>query len=90
MTTAERKSDFKLTAHTPYLALMGELWDVSSENTGKNDRVITALHYIRYLPCILQSWPGKNSPDPFSGLLETTGCIVQNVKCACVIPVMTC
>ena len=29
MTAAERQSDLELTTHTPYLALMGELWGIS-------------------------------------------------------------
>ena len=36
MTAVERKSDFKLTRHTPYLALMGELCGVSWEDLGEN------------------------------------------------------
>ena len=34
MTAAQRKSDFKITTHTPYLALTGELWDVYCEDLG--------------------------------------------------------
>ena len=36
MTRAERKPDFKITTHTPYLALTGELWGVYRENLGEN------------------------------------------------------
>ena len=37
---AEHESDLKLTRDTPYLALMGELWGVSSDDIGEN-----WLHY---------------------------------------------
>ena len=40
MTAAERKSDFKLTTDTPYLALTDELWGVFCKDSGKN-----WLHY---------------------------------------------
>ena len=40
MTTAEHKSDFELTKYIPYLALLGELWDVFCENFWKK-----WLHY---------------------------------------------
>ena len=36
MTESEHKSDFKLTTDTPYLALMGKLWDVYCEDSGEN------------------------------------------------------
>ena len=36
MTAAERKSDFKLTTDTPYLALTGDLWGVYYENFEEN------------------------------------------------------
>ena len=36
MRTVERKSDFKLTTDTPYLALTGELWAVHCEELGEN------------------------------------------------------
>ena len=36
MTTAERKSDFKLKKDTTYLALAGELWGVYYEDLGEN------------------------------------------------------
>ena len=36
MTAAERKSHFKLTTHTPYLALTGKLWGVYYEDFGAN------------------------------------------------------
>ena len=34
--TAERKSDFKLTTYTQYLALTGELLDVCGDEYGEN------------------------------------------------------
>ena len=36
MTAAERKSDFKLTIDTPYLALTGELLGVYCVDLGEN------------------------------------------------------
>ena len=36
MIATERKSDFKPTTHTPYLALTGKLWGVYYENLEKN------------------------------------------------------
>ena len=36
MAAAERKSDFKLTTDTPYLALTGERWGVYCEYFGEN------------------------------------------------------
>ena len=36
MTATERKSDFKLTTDTPYLALKVELWGVCYENFEEN------------------------------------------------------
>ena len=36
MTAAERKSDFKLTKVTEYIALTGELWGVYYENFKEN------------------------------------------------------
>ena len=36
MTAVERKSDFKLTTDTPYLALPGEPWGVHCEKLGEN------------------------------------------------------
>ena len=36
MTATERKSDFKLTTGTPYLALTGELWGVYYEKFEEN------------------------------------------------------
>ena len=36
MAAAERKSHFKLTTDTPYLALTGELWGVYCEDLGEN------------------------------------------------------
>ena len=36
MTMVERKSDLKLTKHTPYLALTGELWGDFCEVFGEN------------------------------------------------------
>ena len=36
MVVAERKSDFKLTTDTPYLALIGELWGVCCKDIGEN------------------------------------------------------
>ena len=36
MTVTERKSDFKLTTDTPYLALTGELWGAYYENFEEN------------------------------------------------------
>ena len=36
MPVAERKSDFKLTIDTPYLALTGELWGVCCKDIGEN------------------------------------------------------
>ena len=46
MTATECKSDFKLTTHTPYLALTGELWGLCYENFEKIDRVTTAPHVL--------------------------------------------
>ena len=40
---AEYKPEFGLTNDTPYLALVGELWDIYCE---KIDHVITARHCI--------------------------------------------
>ena len=40
MTARERKSDFKLTTYTPYLALTDELWGVCYDNFEEN-----WLHY---------------------------------------------
>ena len=36
MAAVEHKSDIELTKHTPYLALMGELWGVFCEDLGEN------------------------------------------------------
>ena len=36
MKRAERKTDFKITTHTPYLALTGELWGVYRDDLGEN------------------------------------------------------
>ena len=50
MTATERKSDFKLTTYTPYLALMGELRGVYYENSEENwPHFITAPHYTGIL-----------------------------------------
>ena len=45
---AESESYIRITIHTPYLALTGELWGVYCEVLGEIDRVITAPHCISY------------------------------------------
>ena len=48
-TQAEYQSDAEYTKDTPYLALMGELWDVFCEYFVKKiDRIITAPHCTRF------------------------------------------
>ena len=51
MTMAERKSNIRLTKDTPYLALMGELWGVFSEDFEENWWLYnsTALYFMRYI-----------------------------------------
>ena len=36
MMMAEKKSDFRLTKYTPYIALVGELWGVYCDDLGGN------------------------------------------------------
>ena len=52
MTATERKSDFKLTKHTPYLALTGQLWSVFYKNSEAN--------WLRYNGTALYLNPSTN------------------------------
>ena len=45
MTEADPKSDPELTKDTPYVTLMGELWDFCCEALEEIDSIIKASHY---------------------------------------------
>ena len=54
MAAAERKSDFKHTPDTPYLALTGELWGVYCEDLGENWPRYngTELYFVNWYPIL--------------------------------------
>ena len=51
MAEAENELDLKLTKHTPYLALAGELWVVYCENWGGNWTRYNGIALYLVMPC---------------------------------------
>ena len=57
MTAVERKSDFKLTIDTPYLALTGELWVVFCEELRENWPCYNStMLYNNFVPLTGLAW----------------------------------